>query len=64
VPDALVVIVDASVVRKLAQARSIQDGLAGPGFRGAPECGSAGLAIDVGLVIGEDEEGVVPEVMI
>ena len=60
-PDALAVVADRAVGRELAHARGVEDRLARPGARIAPERADSILRVDVRLVVGQQEKGIVIE---
>ena len=60
-PYVFAVFANRAVRGEFAHARGVEDRLARPRVRVAPERGHAVLCIDVGLVIGEQEEGIVIE---
>ena len=59
VPDEFAVIANRTVRGELAHARGVEDRSARPGVRVAPERTHSLLNVDVALVIGEEEEGIV-----
>ena len=60
-PYTLAVVADRAVGGEFTHARGVEDRLARPRVRVAPERAHAVLRIDVGLIIGEQEEGIVIE---
>jgi hypothetical protein len=60
-PHAFAIVADRAVGGKFAHARGVENRLARPCLGIAPEGAHSLLRVDVGLVIGEKEEGIVME---
>src|ERR1700739_1436881 len=60
-PDSLAILTNRTVRRKLAHAGNIQNRLASPCSGISPENTDRILAIDIGLIVSEQQERVLPE---